>query len=82
MNVQPSVPKVSGPLKLLPRAHALFGSGLSVSILRQVAAWNSLIPKHAVRVELQDDGGARYLHATKGWRTLSRQRLAMVGIQA
>jgi hypothetical protein len=36
--------------------------------------WNSLIPKHAVVVELVKSG-VRWLHPTKGWKYVSARRL-------
>lgn len=54
-------------------------------VLRILApVWNLVIPKHAVGTSVGRDpdraGAIRYLHATKGWRTVSKERLAMVGV--
>jgi hypothetical protein len=42
--------------------------------------WNSLIPKHAIATEVIPNVGVRYLHATKGWRYVSKKRFIVRGI--
>jgi hypothetical protein len=46
--------------------------------LRQ-KVWNALIPKSAVEFKIED-GGVRYLHATKGWKWVSKKRFAIRGV--
>lgn len=49
-----------------------------VSALRQ-RVWNALIPAHAVKAELKP-WGVRWLHPTKGWRTVGKKRFAVRGV--
>lgn len=41
--------------------------------------WNALIPAHAVRVEVKP-WGVRWLHPTKGYKTVGKRRFAVRGV--
>jgi hypothetical protein len=41
--------------------------------------WNALIPKSTILFELKPYG-VRYLHATKGWKSVGKKRFAVRGV--
>lgn len=41
--------------------------------------WNILIPACAVRTEVKPYG-VKYLHPTKGWKTVGKKRFALRGV--
>jgi hypothetical protein len=41
--------------------------------------FNALIPASSIKVEVQPYG-VRYLHPTKGWRTVGKKRFAIRGV--
>jgi hypothetical protein len=43
--------------------------------------WNALIPQAAVEFKVVPDVGVKYLHATKGWKWVSKKRFAIRGVQ-
>ena len=53
-------------------------SMLDLAMTRHTQAWNALIPKRAVRVEVDfSPTHVRYLHPTKGWRCVAKKRLGL-----
>jgi hypothetical protein len=42
--------------------------------------WNALIPQAAVEFKVVPDVGVKYLHATKGWKWVSKKRFAIRGV--
>ena len=43
-------------------------------------AWNALIPKRAIGIEVVPNIGVRYLHPTKGYRMVDKKRFAVRGV--
>jgi hypothetical protein len=49
------------------------------SLTLQQRVWNALVPKSAVEFKIEE-GGVRYLHATKGWKWVGKKRFAIRGV--
>lgn len=49
------------------------------SLSRRQRVWNALIPAAAVQFKIEGEG-VRYLHATKGWKWVSKKRFAIRGV--
>jgi hypothetical protein len=49
----------------------------SISLHQRV--WNALVPQKAVQFKIEE-GGVKYLHATKGWKWVSKKRFAIRGV--
>ncbi len=49
-----------------------------LTIVRE-RAWNALIPASAIKAKVESYG-VRYLHPTKGWRTVGKKRFAIRGV--
>ena len=49
---------------------------VAMRIERQTRLWNMTISKHATRFEFHPTH-VRFLHATKGWRTIANRRLGL-----
>jgi hypothetical protein len=46
---------------------------------RRERVWNILIPAHAQKAEVKP-WGVRWLHPTKGWKTVGKRRFAIRGV--
>lgn len=57
----------------LTEEHAVY-----VRALRE-RVWNALIPPSAVETQLKP-WGVRYLHPTKGWKSVGKKRFAVRGV--
>lgn len=59
-----------------PLSRLLHSPQLDFMLQQQLARWNAVVGKRAVRTDpLPDGSGFKVLHPTKGWRYVSNRRL-------